>query len=551
MICWTLLITNTRHAFLNIRTADPMALAHTLFPTYWILLLAFFSLCIAVIVLRIESKWVHLLLLMQISLMLYYTPFLISGFSQNPDTLWHAATGISISDVLSGKELFLSDYGAAYPLSFVCTCVLVNLTGASIFDFTLYIYPIFGAVITALLSYVLALKFLCGRDAFVSMLFALPALHYLQLNVSPRMSGFLLTMTAMILICRFERKSTALALALTLALILTHPTSPLILAAFLLAVFVSRLIARRSQNPPITNSLLFIVVGALCWALYFAALVWQPIAGGFSRILNLQFLKGLEYATEFTTFGGGFIYREISFLNQLVYLGLILLALAPFIVTACRRRFSRSMPRIETKYNVSEQKLIPIIYTFLLIPMIYGISLITTQSYDQFQRALAFLIIMVSISIGSHSFLSRNAKSKSMKIALTLWLALIFLSYPIISYSKEAYNTFPPSEGEGMKFIASNIILDNRNLSMYAKQQLAAYISSIENLSIVKFPPDLNENSPYMVVLRSTAFYNLAMRRDRSFEDNRFIQLQNKINKNVLYDRVYSNPTFDIYVKAN
>jgi hypothetical protein len=133
------------------------------------------------------------------------------------------------------------------------------------------------------------------------------------------------------------------------------------------------------------------------------------------------------------------------------------------------------------------------------------------------------------------------------RILATMWLLFVLFSFPLISYSKEAYNTFPPSEGVGMNFIASHIRLNGKRISMDAKQQLIAFVNPSEYFSAVEFPPNLNKTQPDIVVLRNTAFFERAMRYDLSFDTNEFTQLQGNIEQNSWYNKVYSSTTFEIY----
>ena len=74
-----------------------------------------------------------------------------------------------------------------------------------------------------------------------------------------------------------------------------------------------------------------------------------------------------------------------------------------------------------------------------------------------------------------------------------------------------------------------------------------------EGLSYIMYirfpdPTVLIEKYPDIIIFRSTAYFNAAMRWDLSFEDNRFITYRTIVDDDSQYHRVYSSPTFEIYI---
>jgi hypothetical protein len=68
-------------------------------------------------------------------------------------------------------------------------------------------------------------------------------------------------------------------------------------------------------------------------------------------------------------------------------------------------------------------------------------------------------------------------------------VAFLVCTFPFISYSKEAYNTFTPSAGAGLSFLSTNINLEDKTLSMGYDQQLASYVDLSQDLYLLSFPP--------------------------------------------------------------
>ena len=82
---------------------------------------------------------------------------------------------------------------------------------------------------------------------------------------------------------------------------------------------------------------------------------------------------------------------------------------------------------------------------------------------------------------------------------------------------------------------------------MGADQQLASYVNLSEGLMLAKFPPNMSTNVPNFIALRLSSYYAISMKYDLSFEDNSFTRLRNNLERNVSYNKIYSNPKFEIY----
>ncbi|MEJ2242287.1 MAG: hypothetical protein P8Y18_09110, partial [Candidatus Bathyarchaeota archaeon] len=167
-------------------------------------------------------------------------------------------------------------------------------------------------------------------------------------------------------------------------------------------------------------------------------------------------------------------------------------------------------------------------------------------------RGLLYFIFFGSIVFASYLV---NYRQISKKIRTTFVIVLVislFCSFPVISYSKEAYNSFTPSTGSGLTFLTSNIDLPNKSISMGADQQLAAYLDLTKNYTFVGFPPNLTSHPPDVIVMRLNTYYVIAMRYDLSFTNNSYTILEQQLNTNssLTYNKVYSNPRFQIYLNS-
>jgi hypothetical protein len=540
---WMISAFYARSHYQNIASVDPLAMINVLFPDFWIILSIFALVCIATFYLEASTKWLHLSLLVQLSLMLFFTPFLLSGFSWSPDSLWHGGVANYISEILSGSTLTLSNYAQSYPFSFIVTYCMVQVLGVDIFTYTLYIYPVVSIITISTLSYTFAARVLNPRMAFASMLITLPAWHYFEPHVSPLSTGTILTLTSLTLLTVKGIRGRALSFLSITVLTLTHPISPLMLGVFLtIVVLVSRLFRQArfySQSTFVlqalasTSVLFFLAILWFSWSLFQAMSIYVGVRNAVLNFFSFGFIKRLEYASEWTLAGQSFIYSEIHRLSLAVYAVFLFFILILLILDLRQAKFA---------FNVG------IILSFAAIAYAASAYLFFLASGERFLlgRGLIYYIFIGSMCIILliHKYLD-NRILKGALIAGLIYF-LIF-SFPIISYSKEAYNTFTPSSGSGLSFIAHRINLSEFSISMSSDQQLASYVNLSKNLKLSSFPPKINNVTPEFIVLRINSYYSYSMRYDMSFHNNTFTRLRKILEESPSYNRIYSNSKFEIY----
>jgi hypothetical protein len=157
---------------------------------------------------------------------------------------------------------------------------------------------------------------------------------------------------------------------------------------------------------------------------------------------------------------------------------------------------------------------------------------------------------MGSICIATY-ISANNIKRSKIKIAVAFAFVLFLVfTFPVISYSKEAYNTFTPSADAGLKFLTNKIDLSNKTLSMTSDQQLASYADLTKGLNLIGFPPDLSYQQPDVVVLRINSYYLMAMRYDLSFNNNSYTNLRYNLTEEQLYNHIYSNINFEVFLRT-
>ncbi len=567
-INWLVLILSLRADYVNLAEVAPLGMVNLLFPYYWIVLLAFVVTCFFTFKNHDSPRWLHILLLAQLGLMLYYTPFLLGGFSWSPDSLWHAGVADYMPSILSGSHVTLGEYAQSYPLSYLVTYGFENLFSLNVFEYTLYIFPPVCIVLISTLAYFFASRIFDKRTAFLSLLLALPALHYIEPHVSPFATGTVLLLASLTLLTYKSAKALVFSALLGVLLVLTHPISPIFLGIYLASALIVTLLFREKAinaktgtflinpnriKPKVSSksvnvlyfSLLLVSLGAFWfyWTVYQAAPNYVGVQSPVANVFNLHFITNLFNTVQWTTSGGGFLYPWISQLSLLVYglflIGMLAVFMANFVGFIKNRRTagSGSLPKL---------------LTLTLMAVASGVMsyLLFSSSGERFLlgRGLIFFLLMASICIGS--FLAEAVGKSRLKIAVAfLFVLFLVCTFPVVSYSKEAYNTFAPSSGLGLSFLSENINLSRGSLSMSYDQQLAAYVDLSKNLTLTGFPPDLSKQRPAVIVLRENAYYLLAMRYNFSLTNNSYTLLSENLTQNPLYDRAYSNAKFEVYVR--
>ncbi len=551
-IVWLALLVDTSAAYQNAASTDPLAMIHVLFPHFWILLLAFVPLYLVALRSNALNKQLHILLLCQLALVLYFTPFALSGFSWSPDSLWHGGIATYMPEVLGGAELAYSSYAQSYPLSFTTTFLAEMVSGVDVLTYTLYVYPPICIVTFTMLGYVLASRLLGGRRAFLAMLLALPALHFIEPHVSPFSAGTLLVLTSLVLLTLEGRIARTLNFFVIVALTLTHPVSPVSLGIFLVAALLLNAMSRTARRQGdllyaksnLTSPLLFVGIVWFAWTMYHSISIYKTVEYAISDIVTLRFVSRLFYVSEWTAGGEGFIYPEIHNLSLEIYVAFLAVVSVLLLVDFIRVRSSRSDSSEDSReiYRRIALATSSICYAGFG----YLLFLASSQRF-LLGRGLLFFILMGSMCMSAYLAV-RNLARRTLREGLAiLFVSFLLVSFPIISYSKEAYNTFTPSSGSGLEFISSRGDLSARSFSMGVDQQIVAYANISQGIMTVKYPPILNGTDANFIVLRSTSYFVRAMRIDLSFEDNGYTQLKADLMNDTRYSKIYCNPTFEVY----
>ena len=534
----------------NMAGSDPLAMINVLFPSFWVILIAFVGVCFVAFVQPGVPRWLHMLLLAQFALMLYYTPFLLSGFSWSPDSLWHGGVASYMPQILSGSSFVLTDYARAYPLLYSVTYVIEYISGMNIFTYSLYVYPVICTVLFSVLSYFFASRVFNPKTAFLAMLFALPTLHYIEMHVSPFSAGTIVLLLSLIFWTYQSKLAIGLSFLSIGALVLIHPISPVMLGVFFFSVVAVNVVFRKR----ISNE-----AGSKFFGLPFLVLVvgiwgaWTVIASSFfvgvrsavSSILHFSFLSRLFTVSEFTVGGSGFIYPWIQNLSLAIYGFIFILVLSGLII-----RFKGLKSFVSGKLNSLTYKRLILVFAAAIFAVMSFLLFLSSGERFLLGRGLLFFLFMGSMVIATY-FVVESPRWRRTKLIVALVLVVFLVcTFPVISYSKEAYNSFTPSADEGLKFLSSEIDLSQNSLSMTSMQQLASYVDLSKGLTLIPFPPNMTTSSPDVIAMRINGYFLISMRSDLSFTNNSYTRLNDYLDSSPDYNKVYSNSQFEIYVKV-
>jgi hypothetical protein len=536
--------------FQDTRLTDPLAEIHSLYPLYYIAI-ALAGLSVVVCVLwRVGNRCIHVLLLMLFAVMLWLTPYLLTSFVRLGDSAWHVGVAMNIPQVLDGEQTVFSNYGWDYPGSFIYHYSFVKILGIQPLTY-IHFYPLICTLLFVILCYALVARLFSSKVALLSMLIAIPGLHYLQLHASPHTIGALLMLTALLLLIQrgAATRIIALAVILILIIIITHPTTPLLLAIFLAAALLIGIVySRRISGAQVALAALLII----CFAGWFIWNSFYPSQGmSAATIYEGMMPDGFSVGTGYLS-GTRFVYSDIYNLNKGIYfLYAAVAALAILYIFARTYLEKRSVGKWIC--GLGGLNRIEALLALSVLPLLLLSFLLAENAHDLIETGLTYIILSLAVIIASvivRSYWINRRTAASFLMAGVLFLTL---SFPIVAYSIDAYSSVPRSEEAGLSFLAAEGDLGGKTVTGWNLKQLALYSQPYPNqtqfvLLYSVNSQNLDEVKPDVVVFRNTGYYYAAMRNDLSFEDNSYTRLLAAVESS-RYDRIYSSPTFEVYLK--
>jgi len=561
--------------YLNSRSTDPLAMLHSLTPFWYVMMVLFAVLCFTCVLYGIGNKYIHILLLIQFSLMLWFTPYYLSGFSRVTDSLWHVGIAKHLPEIAEGHQIMFSNYYEQYPSSYILNYAVMGISGIDAFIYAQLIYPLFCIIGIVLLWYVFVSRLFTYKIAFIAGLIAILGPYSPEVHISPHSLGTLLVLVSAILLvtCR-DRKSKIIGILLTLTLITVHPISPLILLIFIIAPYIAKVFAHNVKLPSLRSGILAILAilcGWFSWALFHATQTGTSIAKSIYNIMTLNFAKQLEMVGSQATYTAGSVFPEISLLSKIVFYSYLIIPLMFFcyaiIGLDLRKGIKKLFLQIGERLRYERLLMLSIAFlcAILSLASVFSGLEVGERAFYLWERSFFYFILAVSAYVASNLLIKRVHSSRKRKWtyakALTIsWLIFLALAYPITHPQSEAYQIYPPSEDTGMRFLQSRVPLSSKTLSMFLPNQLASYVDPETRFTYqttedrMKFLLELPLNNrssllPDIMVFRRTEYFYVAYTYDMSFENNRYTRAITWIEGSCEFNKIYSSPTFEVYIK--
>jgi len=490
----------------------------------------------------------------------------MSGFVREPDGLWHAGVSLNIQS-LNGIPFEASEYAIEYPASFLFNRSALSITGIGVIDYAGWLYPLFYVVIFVFLWYVFASRFSNNRSAFLSGLIAIPALHYLKIHPAPQTIGVALMLLTFILLITHESiKYKILGIIVLPIMIITHPVSTILTLIFLVVAYVPKFLFEKRKmifNRKIATFLISVAGVAVVILFLLFTGPGQNILQYIQKMLNYPFDQGFMLIGKFIT-ESRFIYSEIYLLNQLIYIGYAVgtLVFLFYILSPSLKPAKRGIKTliINLIQKIGYKNGVLLIATLLYI-LFTVILVVLTNAFVLIERGLSLFILFTSLfislnivkirksNINKKSRISRIRNKKYRNLCSTTIILLIVLTYPVISYSIDAYNSFPQSENHGLQFLTSYANINNKTITIGMPGQLTAYTEPFINYTFTSYTTNISELQADIIAFRNTDYFYMSMRRDLSFENNIFTKLYEEVNPSKSYNKIYASETFEIFIK--
>jgi len=563
-VMYCLAISLAYEEYSSIRNTDPLGMLHSLFPFCYIVIVLFAALCLVCVLYDVGSRYFYILLLIEFSMMLWFTPYYLSGFSRETDSLWNVGIAKHLAD--AGGQMMFSSYYKEYPISFILNHVVMTISGIDAFIYARLIYPLFCIISIVLLWYVFVSRLFTYKIAFISTLIAIlgvsPTVH-----ICPQSLGTLLVLASAILLvtCR-NRKSKIIGLLLIFTLITTHPISPLILLIFMIAPYIAKVFVHNFKLPYLRSGILATLCGWFGWALFHATSTGTTIAESIYNMVTLNFGMQLEMMMRKASHTAGYVFPEISLLSKMVFYSYLIIPLILFfraiIGLDLKKGIKKLLLQIGERVHCKELLILSIAFLCLTLSVAFVFSGVEVKerSFYLWERASFYFILAVSAYVGSNALIKSRKRKWTYAKAFTIsWFIFLVLAYPIINSEGESFLIYPPSEGAGMRFLQSSVQLSGKILSMFLPSQLASYIDPETRFNyqdtadriqfLSNLPLDNKLSLPDVMVFRRTEYFFVVYGYDKSFENNRYTQALTWIDGSCEFNKIYSCSTFEVYIK--
>lgn len=556
--------------FQGTRLIDSLALIHSLPIAFYFSVALVFALCVGSLYYSINNKYLHIFLLLIFASMLWMAPYYLTSFVRLPLGLWKIAQSTHIEEILQGVTIPLSWYGKNYPASFVFNNVFLTVSGIDSLVFIRLAFPLFQLAVMILSMYVFLMKLFDQRIAFLAVLLTIPGLHYVVLQPAASSFGLLLFLPSLLLLTGEQLKRQILFALVFFVLVMSHSVYSALLLVLMVAAFVVQRIFGKFKVHVSPRLLLASSIWFLTWETAY-------VAPDRSIVFRLSFLFSADFWQRI--FGGSkmsrvgtTVFSNINLIGSSTYLSYFIATLFILGMTYVGRR-SLQYHRVSSKKERTFLRLNSLelwLFAGVVISGVVGV-LMLFRTPDEAERAL-LVFILCSSCIAAYGFLGLGTDDKTglrfrgryfRKFVLGTLIGgvlVLVLVYPFVAYSIDSYSNHPFSENVGLEFSSKTTDSNVMIFIVSSESQYLFYKTDFKVISSDSFSAATGSDalntimtrdlaSADVVVLRSTAYFLFSIKVDHSFENNRYLQLEQRLELSG-FNLVYSNPSYEMWVKV-
>lgn len=406
------------------------------------------------------------------------------------------------------------------------------------------------------------------RIAFLGVLLAIPGLHYIVLQPGPSSSGVILLLSALILLTGEQLKRKVLFSLIFFVLVITHSVYSVLLLVLMFGAFI---VKRFFGKFEINVDLKVLLISSIWFLTWETAYVTQDR----SILFRLSFVGSVDFWRRMLSGSGiasvgGTIFSSINLLGRATYLVYFIMALMAGVGIYWTRRALKENPTmLSEKRTLLRLKALEIwLLAEAFLTGVMGLAMLL-RTPDEAERIL-FLFILCCSTTAAYGLLAvgkwNNRSFRIRKWFRTLsvpvlggGLMLLMLVYPFVAYSVDSYSNYPFSENVGLTFLSESTDSTMRIFILSSESQYLFYktnfsIVSSDSFSAANYSVAVNTimtrdlASADVVLLRNTAYFLFSIRVDHSFENNRYLQLRDRLESGG-FNLVYSNPNCEIWVR--
>jgi hypothetical protein len=323
------------------------------------------------------------------------------------------------------------------------------------------------------------------------------------------------------------RRSSSVFATLLLAIlsIPEHAFAPIIILLFVLARFID--VRLTQQESGFTRKLLHIAIAIttswVFWILYISVSTMDKMLLVLARVLTFD----LELRVGITR---GFIYSDLGLLRRWGEIALIALYFIDLGTLFYHRK-------VNWRNFVSAFGGWTTFFALLCMPIAAGLALL----YEKFifERIGFFLYLVFVVFITSVATAEGSSIARLRQILALSLLFYLTLTYTLRAFPQEAYLSRPDSDWDGISFLASQGDFRGGILSTWRPEGFSPWILSVRLVSLFEAP------TADIKVFYSSAYYEISMIYDLSFENNTYLRLREESLKHD--NLVYMNPSFQIF----